>query len=95
MLYRDELIKLNRELYHFASRYKENSVDELCLMYEINTKAKNKLNMLTTKLVEVSGLSSAYSDLDEENIVFKTVRLDPGGRLKESMSLPAFLMHLE
>lgn len=90
MLYQDEIESLNKELQRLVKRYQQYPVNELLDRYQINKKAKNRLNMLTTHIIEDCGLAIVNSIKYNDDFIFKTVKLDADGRLKESMSLPAF-----
>ncbi len=90
MLYQDEIESLNKELQKLVRKYQQYTVKELLIRYQINEKAKNNLNMLTLQLIEDCGLAVIHTIKDNEDFIFKTIKLDASGRLKESMSLPTF-----
>lgn len=81
--------RLNNQMADILKSYKDISVAQLNQRFDIDTKAKNGLGMLTARLV-----STTWSDIapaiTSKEIVFKTVQLTKYGQLKESMSLPVF-----
>ena len=91
MVITDELLQnINSDINAIISQYREVSAEQLASNFGINMTAKNAYSALIGKLLSTSG-SSAFSQLlNDENFVVKTIRLDKYGRLKESMSLPAF-----
>ena len=86
----DILIKVNDEIELLVEQFQDVPVSELVTRFDISSEAKNKLNALCKRLIAYTNLIT-LSQLDEDNqIVFKTVNLDKYGKLKESMSFPAF-----
>ncbi len=90
MLYQDEIVALNKELQRLVRKYQGQTVEELCDRFQIETAAKNRLNLLTKRLIDDCGIAAIYSVCNEQDLIFKTVKLDSKGNLKESMSLPSF-----
>lgn len=90
MLYQDEIESLNKELQRLVSKYEKYTVKELLNMYQINVKAKNRLSILTTHLLENHCPPGIESIRGNEDFLFKTIKLDAAGHLKESISLPPF-----
>ncbi len=86
----DTLEKVNNEIELLIGNYQETAVS--CLLEKMNISAKSKscLNALTKRLIAYTNLIT-LSQLDETNYFkIKTVKLDKYGKLKESMSFPAF-----
>lgn len=63
---------------------------ELCEVFEMNIerKPKNIFSMLSFRMLGIN--TNKAKEFVKANIVVKTIRLDKNGKLKESMSFPAF-----
>ena len=86
----DILEKVNNEIELLIGNYQETAVSCLLEKMNISAKSKNCLNALTKRLIAYTNLIT-LSQLDETNYFkIKTVKLDKYGKLKESMSFPAF-----
>lgn len=86
----DYIVKINREIEVVIEQYKISTVSDLVDKFNINSSAKNSLNMLTRRLIAYSSSEILTSLNDEVDFCFKTIKLDRSGILKESMSLPTF-----
>lgn len=86
----ETLIKVNNEIEVLIEKYKEIPVS--CLLDEIgiSAKSKNSLNVLTKRLITYTNLFTLAQLDDSNDFKIKTVKLDKYGKLKESMSFPAF-----
>lgn len=81
--------QLNDQMADILKSYKDISVAQLNQRFDIETKAKNGLGILTARLVSTTWSDIAPAIASKE-IVFKTVQLTKYGQLKEAMSLPVF-----
>lgn len=72
------------------NRYRELSIEELAAGFGISSqrKPKNLEAVLAYKMLGIKG--NHAEEFVKANIVVKTIRLGKNGRLKESMSFPAF-----
>lgn len=86
----DFLAKINDGLEILIESYQDIPVKELESTFNVNSKAKNHLNALTRRLIEYQDSEFIAQLGERDDFLFKTIRLDKYGRLKESMSLPAF-----
>lgn len=86
-----ELSHYTYELIDYLKRYLGKSIDEIQDITGFHTKAKNKNNLVLSKLAHsFQGEDFFKTLIEEEGINFKTVQLDEKGRPEESMSFPAF-----
>lgn len=90
LLSEDYIVKINDEIEIIIEQYKGQPVSELLDKLNINHTAKNRLNVLTKKLIYDSPTTILNEVSQEDEFCFKTIKLDKFGRLKESMSLPVF-----
>ena len=81
---------INKNIEALIEEYRDVSVRSLEDSFDINIKAKNHLNALTKRLIAYTDAVSLSQYTDRNDFLFKTIKLDKYGRLKESMSLPAF-----
>ena len=86
----DYIEKLNNDIQIMIEQYKGNSVVSLADKFNINPSAKNILNIITKNLIACSGSIMLNNLNEDEHYCVKTIKLDKYGKLKESMSLPAF-----
>lgn len=87
----DERIdQLNQDIEDIICQYRDIPSTKLAEIFKVNMGPKNALNTLTYRMVESSGSLALRQLLSDDDFRFKTVRLDKYGRLRESMSLPAF-----
>ena len=62
------------------------SIGELCVQYEVSSKAKNLGAMLAYRMLGVK--SNSAEEFLKANIVVKTIRIENNGKIKENMSFP-------
>ncbi|MBQ7624585.1 MAG: restriction endonuclease [Clostridia bacterium] len=70
--------------------YYGKTISQLRKMFDVDSNAKNIVEILLAKMLGVSGNISHTEEFKKAGIVPKTVRLLPNGRSKESMSFPTF-----
>lgn len=70
--------------------YYGKTIQELRSIFDVDTTAKNIVELLLAKMLGVTGKISSTEEFQKAGIVPKTVRLMPNGRSKESMSFPTF-----
>lgn len=66
------------------------TIDQLRRKFNVDTTAKNIVDILLAKMLGLSGRISQTEEFQKASIVPKTVRLLPTGMPKESMSFPSF-----
>jgi len=73
-----------------VEEYKGKTVDELCEIFGItyDKRPKNLESMLVFRILGVKG--NHAEEFEKANIVVKTIRLEEDGKIRESMSFPAF-----
>lgn len=73
-----------------VEKYRGKTVDELCKIFDITyeKRPKNLESMLVFRILGVKGNNA--EEFEKANIVVKTIRLEESGKIKESMSFPAF-----
>lgn len=72
------------------TRYIGKPESELIQIFNVNPKAKNKFELLFAGMLGVTGKLSKVTEFVKANIQIKTVRIEETGKIKESMSFPAF-----
>lgn len=72
------------------SPYYGQTVNRLAAFFELLGNAKNKNELLLSKMMGVKGRVSQTAEFQNANIVPKTVRIQKNGKIKESMSFPTF-----
>ena len=72
------------------SKYKGKSQKELMKEFNIDSKAKNINNMLISRMFNVRSKLAETEEFQKANIIPKTIRIEENGRVKESISFPAF-----
>lgn len=72
------------------SPYYGKTIQNLRTLFQVDTTAKNIVELLLAKMLGVEGKISNSEEFQKAGIVPKTVRLMPNGRSKESMSFPTF-----
>ena len=85
-----QLQSINDEIEVLLDEYQDIPVEHLLDRFSINPKAKNALNILTKQMLRSCGAVTLDSLAQRESLVFKTIKLDRYGQLKESMSFPVF-----
>ncbi len=73
-----------------VSKYKGKTTKELMSIFEINSDAKNINNMIICKMFNINSDLRNTDEFLKANIIPKTIRVEEDGRIKESMSFPAF-----
>lgn len=66
------------------------SENELREMFNVTSSAKNVFELLTSKMLNISGKVNNSDEFLKANIVSKTIRVEENGKIKESMSFPMF-----
>lgn len=71
-------------------QYKGWSVNDLCIKFNVDKskKPKNLEAMLAFRILGISG--NHAEEFEKANVVVKTIRIGKNGKIKESMSFPAF-----
>ena len=72
------------------NKYKDKSQTELMKEFNIDSKAKNINSMLISRMFSVRSKLSETEEFQKANIIPKTIRIEENGRIKESISFPAF-----
>jgi hypothetical protein len=86
----EKLTEVNDEIEVLLNNYQDEPVSVLMNRFDIFDGAKNSFSALTKRLIAYTNLINISQLNDDNNLVIKTIRLDKYGRLKESMSFPAF-----
>lgn len=69
--------------------YYGKSEKELFEMFpSVNTKSKNKFNLLIGKMLKINGNINDSEEFKKANITLKTIRVEQNGTIKEHMSFP-------
>ncbi len=63
---------------------------QLLGLFELDTVAKSRFEMIFTRMLGLKGKLSKVSEFIKANIQVKTIRVEDTGKIKESMSFPAF-----
>ena len=72
------------------NKYKGKSQQELMKELNIDSKAKNINSLLINKMFNVKSNLAETEEFQKANIIPKTLRIEENGRIKESISFPAF-----
>lgn len=72
------------------NKYKRKSQQELMKELNIDSKAKNINSLLINKMFNVKRNLAETEEFQKANIIPKTIRIEENGRIKESISFPAF-----
>ncbi len=64
--------------------------EELKMILDVQTTAKNLNELLLAKMLGVTGKIAYTEEFQNANIIPKTIRVEKDGRIKESMSFPTF-----
>lgn len=72
------------------NKYKGKSQQELMKELNIDSKAKNINSLLINKMFNVKSNLAETEEFQKANIIPKTIRIEENGRIKESLSFPAF-----
>ncbi len=73
-----------------TDKYKGMSSKELIKEFGINGKSKNDLNRIVYRMFNVKSKLDDTEEFKKANIISKTIRVNPNGKIKESISFPAF-----
>ena len=71
-------------------KYKGKTQKELMKEFNIDSKAKNINSMLISRMFNVTSKLADTEEFQKANIIPKTIRIEESGRIKESISFPAF-----
>lgn len=63
---------------------------QLLSMFDINSKAKNKFELIVNKILGIQRNLASTPEFKKANIKVKTIRVNSKNKIKESMSFPAF-----
>ncbi len=80
----------NEFVNNVVNKYKGKSQKELMKEFDIDSKAKNINSMLVSRMFNVKGKLADTEEFQKANIIPKTIRIEENGRIKESISFPAF-----
>ena len=73
-----------------VDKYKGKSQKELMKEFNIDSKAKNINSMIISRMFNVKSKLQDTDEFQKANIIPKTIRIEENGRIKESISFPAF-----
>lgn len=80
----------NQYVSEIVNKYKGKSQKELMKEFNIDSKAKNINSMLISRMFNVQSKLADTEEFQKANIIPKTIRIEENGRIKESISFPAF-----
>lgn len=80
----------NEFVNNIISKYKGKSQKELMKEFDIDSSAKNINNMIVSRMFNVKSKLAETEEFQKANIVPRTIRIEENGRIKESLSFPAF-----
>ena len=80
----------NQYVSEVVNKYKGKSQKELMKEFNIDSKAKNINSVLISRMFNVKSKLSDTEEFQKANITPKTIRIEENGRIKESISFPAF-----
>lgn len=72
------------------NKYKDKTQSQLMKELDIDSKAKNVLNMIISRMFNVKSKLKDTDEFTKANIIPKTIRVESNGRIIESMSFPYF-----
>ena len=72
------------------AKYKGKSQKELMKLFNIDSKAKNLNSIIISRMFNIKGKLGETDEFKKANIIPKTIRIEKNGRIKESISFPAF-----
>lgn len=73
-----------------VNKYKGKTQKELMELFNIESSAKSINSIIVSRMFGVKGSLNETEEFLKANIIPKTVRIEENGRIKESMSFPAF-----
>ncbi len=80
----------NEFVNNIINKYKGKSQKELMKEFNIDSKAKNLNSILVSRMFNVKGKLADTDEFQKANIIPKTIRIEENGKIKESISFPAF-----
>lgn len=75
---------------HIIREYKGKTQKELMKEFNIDSSAKNINSILVSRMFHVKGKLADTEEFQKAGIIPKTIRIEENGRIKESLSFPAF-----
>ena len=72
------------------NKYKGKTQKELMTLFNIDSTAKSVNSIIVSRMFGVKGSLNETEEFLKANIIPKTIRVEENGRIKESMSFPAF-----
>ena len=75
---------------NIINKYKGKTQKELMKEFNIDSSAKNINSILISRMFNVRGKLRETEEFQKANIIPKTIRIEENGRIKESISFPAF-----
>ena len=88
----DELSNISFEeaLYEKVKNYIGKTKEDLSNYFGVNLNSKNYVERIFAKMLGIKGNINDTEEFIKANIVCKTIRVKANGKIKESMSFPAF-----
>ena len=80
----------NEFINNIVNKYKGKSQNELMKEFNIDSNAKNINSILVSRMFNVRNKLGETEEFQKANIIPKTIRIEENGRIKESISFPAF-----
>ena len=80
----------NEFVNNIISKYKGKSQKDLMREFNIDSTAKNINSIIISRMFNVTGKLRETEEFQKANIIPKTIRIEANGRIKESISFPAF-----
>lgn len=87
---KDTDASFNDFVQNVINKYKGRTQSELMKELNIDSKAKNVLNMIINRMFNVKSKLKDTDEFVKANIIPKTIRVESNGRIIESMSFPYF-----
>ena len=87
---KDTDASFNDFIQNVINKYKGKTQLELMKELDIDSKAKNVLNMIINRMFNVKSKLKDTDEFKKANIIPKTIRVESNGRIIESMSFPYF-----
>lgn len=81
---------LRNDIFCSFEKYLGKSVEELSASFFLDSKTKNFLEMISSRILGCKGKANQSLELTRSNVIVKTVRIQTNGKIKESMSFPNF-----
>lgn len=75
---------------NIVNKYKNKTQSELMKEFNVESNAKNTLSILIHRMFGVKSNLAETDEFKKANIIPKTIKIEPNGRIKESISFPAF-----